>query len=65
MDGGGGEALLDAVAGGFVFKGGDGDDMDGFGKGTISVVPFRFLAQPSSFATGESPCPATASSVGQ
>ena len=35
VDRGGGELLLDAVAVGGVFEGGDGDDVDGFGEGVV------------------------------
>ena len=32
-----GKALFDAVAGGFVFNRGDGDNVDGFGKGVVAT----------------------------
>ena len=36
VDGGNREALLDAVAGGFVLKGRNGNDVDGFGEGIVA-----------------------------
>ena len=37
MNGGGGEFLLDAIAGGFVFDRGNGDDVNGFGQRGFSA----------------------------